>query len=89
MEVDKWITQRSNETLSAFHQRKIAFLKIYNKTNDVNRAIKFSNIWSNIQQLKCTYDPVLMQELNSYLWCRIILIVNIRSEMNDSELHER
>lgn len=41
------LPQRANETTSAYNRRKIIFLKIYKKSNDVDLAIKFSNIWAN------------------------------------------
>lgn len=66
--MESLIPQRANETQKQYHGRKVVFVKVMKKCNgDVNRAIKFSNIWANTEFMKCTYDERLMQELRSYL----------------------
>jgi hypothetical protein len=67
-DVESIIPQRINETQKAYYGRKIAFVKVFKKTNgDINKSIKFSNIWANTEFMKCTYDPKIMEELNSYM----------------------
>lgn len=42
------------------------FLKVFEDTNNVNTALKFSNIWINILSLNCSYQKDVMELVEKY-----------------------
>lgn len=48
-----------HETKAMFEKRKLVFEKALDAGHETKNAIKYANIWANINYLGCKYPPTL------------------------------
>ena len=66
-DVEEYVRLRPYETQEMNLERRRVFFLVLNKSGSMEEATSMANININIKYLKCTYPPVLTQQLQEYM----------------------